>query len=83
MTKETIFSASPGIHQGDRENQQDRVCIFRNIRESNCVLAIVADGTGGLSDGRKAADQVMLTADQLFKQFNSKTDDPHCHHGLQ
>ncbi|MDO8343448.1 MAG: protein phosphatase 2C domain-containing protein [Cellvibrio sp.] len=76
MTKETTFSASTGIHQGDRESQQDRVCIFRNTRESNCVLAIVADGMGGLSGGRKAADQVMLTADQLFKQFNSKTDDP-------
>lgn len=77
MTKETAFSASTGIHQGDRESQQDRVCIFRSIRESNCVLAIVSDGMGGLSGGRKAADQVMFTANQLFKQFNSKTDDPH------
>lgn len=77
MTKETSFSASTGIHQGDRESQQDRVCIFRNTRESNCVLAIVSDGMGGLSGGRKAADQVMFTAEQLFKQFNSKTDDPH------
>lgn len=77
MTKETTFSASTGIHQGDRESQQDRVCIFRSTRESNCVLAIVSDGMGGHSGGRKAADQVMFTADQLFKQFNSKTDDPH------
>lgn len=76
MTKETTFSASTGIHQGDRESQQDRVCIFRSTRESNCLLAIVADGMGGLSGGRKAADQVVFTADQLFKQFNSKTDDP-------
>lgn len=76
MTKEIAFSASTGIHQGDRESQQDRVCIFRSARESNCVLAIVSDGMGGLSGGRKAADQVMFTADQLFKQFNSKTDDP-------
>ncbi|MDO8770763.1 MAG: protein phosphatase 2C domain-containing protein [Burkholderiaceae bacterium] len=77
MTKETTFSASTGIHQGDRESQQDRVCIFRSTRESHCLLAIVSDGMGGLSGGRKAADQVMFTADQLFKQFNSKTDDPH------
>ncbi len=76
MTKETMFSASTGIHQGDRESQQDRVSIFRSTREPNCVLAIVSDGMGGLSGGRKAADQVMFTAEQLFKQFNSKTDDP-------
>ena len=76
MTKETMFSASTGIHQGDRESQQDRVSIFRSKREPNCALAIVSDGMGGLSGGRKAADQVMFTAEQLFKQFNSKTDDP-------
>ena len=74
MTKAISFSASSGIHQGDRESQQDRVCLFRNMREPNCLLAIVADGMGGLTGGRKAADQVMLTADQLFRSFNSKTD---------
>ena len=75
MTKAISFSASSGTHQGDRESQQDRVCLFRNMREPNCILAIVADGMGGLTGGRKAADQVMLTADQLFKSFDSKTDD--------
>lgn len=74
MTKAISFSASSGIHQGDRESQQDRVCLFRNMREPNCILAIVADGMGGLTGGRKAADQVMLTAEQLFRSFNSKTD---------
>lgn len=77
MTKDKTISASTGIHQGDRETQQDRVCLFKSSRETNCVLAIVSDGMGGLSGGRKAADQVMFTADQLFKQFNSKTDDAH------
>lgn len=74
MTKAISFSASSGIHQGDRESQQDRVCLFRNLLEPNCILAIVSDGMGGLSGGRKAADQVMLTADQLFRSFNSETD---------
>lgn len=77
MTKEIAFSAATGIHQGDRDSQQDRVCLFRSSREPNCVLAIVSDGMGGLSGGRKAADQVMFTAEQLFKPFNSKIDDPH------
>ena len=44
------------------------------MREPSCILVIVADGMGGLTGGRKAADQVMLTADQLFKSFDSKTD---------
>lgn len=76
MTKVISFSASSGTHQGDRESQQDRVCLFRNLREPNCILAIVADGMGGLTGGRRASDQVMLTTDQLFKSFDSKTDDP-------
>ena len=76
MTKPISFSASSGTHQGDRESQQDRVCLFRNMREPNCLLAVVADGMGGLTGGRKAADQVMLTADQLFKSFDSKIDNP-------
>lgn len=74
MSKAISFSASSGIHQGDRESQQDRVCLFRNTREPDCILAIVADGMGGLSGGRKASDQVMLTADQLFRSFDSKHD---------
>lgn len=76
MTKAISFSASSGTHQGDRESQQDRVCLFRNMREPSCLLAIVSDGMGGLTGGRKAADQVMLTADQLFKSFDSKIDNP-------
>ena len=33
------------------------------------VLAVVADGMGGKSGGRKAADQVLLTARQIFERF--------------
>jgi PPM family protein phosphatase len=76
MTKAISFSASSGIHQGDRESQQDRVGLFRNAREPDCILAIVADGMGGLTGGRKASDQVMLTADQIFKSFDSQSDNP-------
>jgi serine/threonine protein phosphatase PrpC len=76
MTKAISFSASSGIHQGDRESQQDRVSLFRNAREPDCVLAIVSDGMGGMTGGRKASDQVMLTAEQLFKPFSSKDDNP-------
>lgn len=36
---------------------------------------MLADGMGGKSGGRKAADQVILTAQQLFERFVPKTDD--------
>ena len=40
------------------------------------VLSVIADGMGGRSGGRKASDQVMLTARQLFERFDPETDDP-------
>jgi len=42
---------------------------------NGCLLAIVADGMGGRSGGRKASDQVMLTAKQLFERYDPDTDD--------
>lgn len=38
-------------------------------------MAIVADGMGGRSGGRKASDQVMMTARQLFERYDPATDD--------
>ncbi len=39
------------------------------------VLAVVADGMGGKSGGRKAADQVLLTARQIFERYVPQSDD--------
>jgi serine/threonine protein phosphatase PrpC len=69
------LSASTGIHKGDREYQQDQVGLFTHPRVKGCVLAVVADGMGGRSGGRKASDQVMLTTRQLFEQFSPELDD--------
>jgi len=69
------LSASTGIHKGDREYQQDQVALFKHVRVNGCLLAIVADGMGGRSGGRKASDQVMLTAKQLFERYDPDTDD--------
>jgi hypothetical protein len=44
MTKTISFSASSGTHQGDRENQQDRVCLFRNMREPIALEAHLVIG---------------------------------------
>jgi PPM family protein phosphatase len=77
MTTGFRISASTGIHKGDREYQQDQVCVLTHARVNGCVLAVVADGMGGRSGGRKASDQVMLTSRQLFEQFSPELDDPH------
>ena len=39
-----------------------------------CVMGVVADGMGGRSGGRKASDQVLMTARQLFAKYAPATD---------
>jgi serine/threonine protein phosphatase PrpC len=39
-------------------------------------MAVLADGMGGKSGGRKAADQVLLTAQQLFERYSPTRDEP-------
>jgi PPM family protein phosphatase len=75
MSKGYRITASTGIHKGDRDYQQDQVNLFAHERVSGCLLGIVADGMGGRSGGRKASDQVMMTAKQLFDRFSPATDD--------
>ena len=69
------LSASTGLHKGDREYQQDQLALIQHRRINGCILAIVADGMGGRSGGRKASDQVMMTARQLFDRYDPHTDD--------
>ena len=70
------LQAATGTHRGDRQYQQDRVEVFAHPRVRGAVLAVVADGMGGRSGGRMAADQVMITAQQLFERYIPATDDP-------
>lgn len=70
------LSATTGLHRGDRGYQQDQVEIFAHQRTPGCLLAVLADGMGGKSGGRKAADQVLLTARQLFERYTCQGDDP-------
>lgn len=39
------------------------------------MLAVVADGMGGRSGGRQAADQVLMTAHQLFTRYQPGRDE--------
>jgi len=69
MSSQFRLAGATGIHQGDRAYQQDRVALLSHPRFNGCLLGIVADGMGGRSGGRKASDQVILTAQQLFEQY--------------
>jgi len=69
------ISAATGLHRGDRAYQQDQVEIITHHRVPGCALGVVADGMGGKSGGRKAADQVMLTARQIFERYVPGKDD--------
>lgn len=70
------LNAVTGIHRGDRAYQQDQVEILPHERVPGCVLGIVADGMGGKSGGRKAADQVVMTAKQVFERYVPSQDNP-------
>lgn len=70
------LAAATGLHRGDRMYQQDQVEILPHPRVPGCLLAVCADGMGGKSGGRKAADQVLLTAKQLFERYTPMRDDP-------
>lgn len=75
MSKSFRIIASTGTDKGDRDYQQDRVELLTHPRVNGCVLAIVADGMGGRSGGRKASDQVIMTAGQVFERYDPATDD--------
>ena len=76
MTHAFRILASTGIHKGDREYQQDQVTLLTHPRQTGCMLAVVADGMGGRSGGRKASDQVIMTCTQLFERYDPGSDDP-------
>jgi len=75
MAKGYRLTASTGLHKGDREYQQDQVVLLNHPRAAGCLLGVVADGMGGRSGGRKASDQVVMTARQLFERYAPESDD--------
>jgi len=70
------LAAATGLHQGDRPYQQDQVLMASHPHTPGCVLGVVADGMGGRSGGRQAADQVLMTARQLFARYAPGHDSP-------
>lgn len=68
------IEAGTGQHLGDRSEQQDRVALFSAPKAPGYMMAVVADGMGGLSGGAMAAEQVIRTARQAFDLFSPQTD---------
>jgi PPM family protein phosphatase len=69
------LNAATGMHRGDRQYQQDQVELIAHTRVPGCALAVLADGMGGKSGGRKAADQVIMVARQLYERHVPEKDD--------
>ncbi len=63
-------------HQGDREEQQDRVAIVGHPRVRGVALAVLADGMGGHTGGSLAAEQVVHTARNNLAHFSPTEDEP-------
>ncbi len=68
------IEAGTGQHIGDRKEQQDRVALFASPRAPGYMMAVIADGMGGLSGGALAAEQVLRSARQTFDLFSPQTD---------
>lgn len=56
-------------HQGDRDEQQDRVALLASDVDPRCALGVLADGLGGRSGGALAAENVLLTCQSRFRNF--------------
>ncbi|MDB5762411.1 MAG: serine/threonine-protein phosphatase [Herminiimonas sp.] len=69
------IEAGTGQHIGDRKEQQDRVALFAAPKAPGYMMAVLADGMGGLTGGALAAEQVIRTAQQNFERFSPLTDD--------
>ncbi|MDO8301273.1 PP2C family serine/threonine-protein phosphatase [Lacisediminimonas sp.] len=68
------IEAATGQHIGDRKEQQDRVALFAAPKAPGYMMAVLADGMGGLTGGTIAAEQVIHTARQAFDHFSPLTD---------
>lgn len=68
------IEAGSGQHIGDRSEQQDRVGLFGSAKAPGYMMAVVADGMGGLSGGALAAEQVIRSAQQNFERFTPGVD---------
>jgi len=83
VSKKTNFSVLVGNahHIGMRECQQDSFCISDLSNEELCksrgILAVIADGMGGMADGFEAATIVSRSMLQYFNEIESSGKPEH------
>lgn len=70
------ITASTGLHKGGRDQQLDRVAILAHRHAHGCVLVVVADAMEVMHGSSNAADQVLMTATQLFERFKPGANTP-------
>ena len=63
-----------GQHIGDRKEQQDRTALFAAPNAPGYVLAVLADGLGGVKGGAMASDQILKTSESIFRDFTVGDD---------
>ncbi len=71
------MSACVAQHRGDRAEQQDRVAVIPSPISARCVLGVLADGVGGRSGARHAAEAVIRSARRSFARFDPARDSAH------
>lgn len=76
MTAAHVVRAACASHIGGREEQQDMAASFSS-HDGECHLLVVADGMGGRSGGRLAAETVVDVAAELWANCQGHPDDPH------
>ena len=75
-----VFLAGSIQGIGDREQQEDSFAVF-NVsdtggQETKGLLAVVADGMGGMADGQEASRYTVDMFSQRFRQWNGDTPVP-------
>lgn len=69
-----MIDACVAQHQGDRQEQQDRVALIPHPKGGGVALAVVADGMGGHTGGALAAQQVVHTARNNLAAFSAREE---------
>jgi len=68
------IEAASGSHIGDKREQQDRLVVAPMPGQRGVLMAVVADGMGGLSGGTMAAEEVVSTSTRLFQAWSPASE---------